>query len=73
MLRPLLEALLVALDSDEENALGLARQWHLQGRLRAADTVSTELLDSARKLIDNRGGPSDELRDEVRDWLEALG
>ena len=73
MLRPLLEALLVALDSDEDSALGLARQWHLQGRLRAADTVSTELLDSARKLIENRGGVSDELRDEVRGWLEALG
>ncbi len=71
VLRPLLEAQLVALE-DADDALGVAHQWHLQGRIRSADAVSNELLASAHKLIENRGGPSDELRAEVRGWLDRL-
>ncbi len=71
VLRPLLEAQLVALE-DSKDPLGVAHQWHLQGIVRSADAVSTELLDSAHKLIENRGGPSEALRGEVRGWLEML-
>jgi glycerol-3-phosphate O-acyltransferase len=72
VLRPLLEAQLVATQAEDvEGALGVAHQWHLQGRLRAADAVSTELLDAAFKLVENRGDAA-VLADEVRGWLELL-
>jgi glycerol-3-phosphate O-acyltransferase len=73
VLRPLLEAQLVAWEGgDVKAALGVARQWHLQGRIRSADAVSTELLESALKLIENRGGPTEELHAEIRGWLDQL-
>ena len=73
VLRPLFEAQLVIAEcGDVEAALGVAHQWHLQGKLRAADSVSTELLESAKKLAENRGD-DDALRDEVEYWLGRLG
>jgi glycerol-3-phosphate O-acyltransferase len=74
VLRPLLEAQLVAAQSPDDvtGSLGIAHQWHLQGVIHSADAVSTELLDAAHKLIENRGGETEALAEEVRGWLELM-
>jgi glycerol-3-phosphate O-acyltransferase len=94
VLRPILEAHLVVAERlaardlgepiDEKalgkEALGVAHMQHLQGRVRSADAVSTELLDSAIKLAGNRGliedgeaGARVAFRDEVEHWIGELG
>jgi glycerol-3-phosphate O-acyltransferase len=61
--------------------LGMARQWHMQGRIRCGDAASSELVDSALKLAAHRGlleGPDATVaartafRDELAELCERL-
>jgi glycerol-3-phosphate O-acyltransferase len=65
-----------------QDCLGLAQQWHLQGRLVSAESVSLELLRTALRLAAHRGlldGGADELLArrrvldaELRDTLQRI-
>lgn len=96
VLRPFVEAylvvaeLLVAADAREPveedaflaDCLAVARQWHLQGRITSAESVSLELLGTALRLAAHRGlldpegeDPAErrrELLDELRDVAQRV-
>jgi len=60
-----------------KECLGLIRQWHMQGRIRCADAVSTELVDSALKLAAHRNllagdGDRATFRAEFKDLVSRL-
>jgi glycerol-3-phosphate O-acyltransferase len=66
-------------DADEivEECLGVGRQYHLQGRIKSAEAVSSELFKTGLKLAANRGLLDDgngrvAFKQELEEWLRRL-